>query len=289
VIADIPDTLVAVWAALLGAVVGSFLNVVIARVPAGQSVVRPRSRCPRCETPIAWYDNVPIVSWIVLRGRCRVCAEAISVRYPLVEALGVAAALLAWWRHGLSPAAAVELLLIADLVALTFIDLDTWLLPHGLTWPLIAAGVVAAALGLTPAPSLASSLWGAGAGFAAFAAVSFLGERLFRRPALGFGDVFLLSGIGAFLGVKALLPVVLLASSQGAIVGLLLMALGRMPRDPEAPAAPESPTPGEAAPSAADAAAHAVPFGPFLALAAVEWLYLGGLIARTIPALGLFR
>jgi len=305
---DVPEPLVAAWVLLLGAVIGSFLNVVIARLPAGESLVSPRSRCPRCGAPIAWYDNVPLFSWILLRARCRACRAPISVRYPLVEGAIAAAAWLAWRRHGFAPEALVELAAVALLVALALVDLDTWLLPHALTWPLALGGLAASALGLTPAGGLRAAAWGAGLGFVSFAAVSFVGERVFRRPALGFGDVFLLAGIGAFLGVRALLPVILLASTQGAIVGLALLALGRMPRDPDAPA----PGPGEAVPleaAAADgaaappdaaagpapapppavtAAAHAVPFGPFLAAAALEWLYLADPIVRAVPTLAPF-
>jgi leader peptidase (prepilin peptidase)/N-methyltransferase len=283
---------VGAWVALVGAVVGSFLNVVIARVPAGESVVRPRSRCPRCRTPIAWYDNVPVLSWVLLRGRCRRCGVAIPIRYPLVELLGLGAALAAWARHGLSPAALAELVLVALLIALAFIDLDTWLLPHALTWPLIALGLLAAALGIGDAGSLRSAAAGAAIGFAAFAAVSIGAEKLLRKEALGFGDVWLLSGLGAWLGVGALLPIVLLASVQGSIVGIALLALGRTEPGPGRGAAPGGPAEhAEEAPSADDdwvPPRHAIPFGPFLVAAGLEWLYLAEPLARAIPLLAPF-
>jgi leader peptidase (prepilin peptidase)/N-methyltransferase len=337
--------LVAAWVVFVGACLGSFLNVVIARVPAGASIVRPGSRCPRCGTPIRWYDNIPVLSWILLRARCRTCRAPISVRYPAVELLGAGAAWLALTRHGLSAAAAAEVAFALLLVALSFIDLDTWLLPHALTWPLIAAGLLAAALGVAPAASIRASALGALVGFAGFAAVAVVGKRLAGREALGFGDVWLLAGIGAWLGVAALLPVVLLASVQGAVVGLALIALGRAqpgPRpdasspdapSPEVPPQPppegappgaeataphpaepaaeppststptstSAPAPAPEAPSAEPAAdaedpdadwvppRNAIPFGPFLAAAALEWLYLSGAIARLVPMLGVFR
>lgn len=351
--------LVAAWVVFVGACLGSFLNVVIARVPAGESIVRPGSRCPRCGTPIRWYDNIPVLSWILLRARCRTCRAPISVRYPAVELLGAGAAWLALARHGLSAAAAAELAFALLLVALSFIDLDTWLLPHALTWPLIGAGLLAAALGVAPAASARASALGAMVGFAGFAAVAVVGKRLAGREALGFGDVWLLAGIGAWLGVAALLPVVLLASVQGAVVGLALIALGRAQPGPSPevpspepqpppegaspgaeataphPAEPAAPAPEAAAPPAPPAAAHlgdealappaappaleaappaappaatappagdaedadadwvpprnAIPFGPFLAAAALEWLYLSGAIARLVPMLGVFR
>ncbi|ABC80413.1 type 4 prepilin peptidase 1, Aspartic peptidase, MEROPS family A24A [Anaeromyxobacter dehalogenans 2CP-C] len=292
----VPAGLIAAWVALVGGVVGSFLNVVIARVPAGESIVSPGSRCPRCRTPIAWYDNVPVVSWLVLRARCRSCRAPISARYPLVEALVAGVALLAWARHGLAVAALGELVLVSLLVALAFIDLDTWLLPHALTWPLIATGLAAAAAGLGPA-TLQGSAIGAAVGFLAFALVSVVGEKVLHKEALGFGDVWLLSGIGAWLGVAALLPVVLLASVQGSVVGLVLLALGKGQPGPQPPAeaaAPPAPSvPGDPA-VLADAddwvpPRNAVPFGPFLAAGALEWLYLADLIVRGVPSLELFR
>jgi leader peptidase (prepilin peptidase)/N-methyltransferase len=298
VIEDIPPLLTAVWAALVGAVVGSFLNVVIARVPAGESVVHPRSRCPRCKSPIAWYDNVPVVSWLVLRGRCRRCALPISWRYPLVELLGGAAGVLAAVRAGPTPQALAELILVATLLALAFIDLDTWLLPHALTWPLMVVGQAAAGLGLVRA-SPQSSAVGLLAGIGAFALVAEVGRRVFRREAMGWGDVWLLGGIGAWLGAGALLPVVLLASLQGSVVGLALLAVGRGQPGPTPevapaqPAGPDEPS-GDGEPPAADEdedwvpPRHSVPFGPFLALGALEWLYLSDVLARAVPALQLF-
>ena len=285
------------WVGALGAVVGSFLNVVIARVPRGASVVRPRSACPGCGSPIAWYDNVPILSWILLRARCRACRTRISFRYPLVEAIGAAAALLAFSRHGPAPAAGAELAFAAALVALAFIDLDTWLLPHAITRPLGVAGVLASALGWSAAPGLASSLLGAAAGWGAFALIAVVGARAFRREAMGWGDVWLVAGIGAWMGARALLPVVLLASLQGSLVGLVLLGLGRLQKGPP-PAPPPAPAPpgGEGASATAEPAEaewvpprHALPFGPFLALGALEWLWLAGVLTDLVPPLDVFR
>ncbi len=270
------------WVLVVGAVVGSFLNVVIARVPAGESIVSPRSRCPRCHAPIAWFDNLPVASWLLLRGRCRRCGAPISPRYVVVEILGALAALLAWRRHGLTPSAAAEFVFVALLLALAFIDLATWLLPHVLTWPLIGAGLLASALGLSPAVSFASSALGAGAGFAAFALVALVGKAIARREAMGLGDVWLLAGIGAWLGAPALLPVVLLASIQGSVVGLALIAIGKAQPGP----------PKDAATGDDDAwvpPRNAVPFGPFLVAGALEWLYLAAPLAALVPGLETFR
>jgi leader peptidase (prepilin peptidase)/N-methyltransferase len=307
VLGELLHVAVAAWVLAVGGAIGSFLNVVIARVPEGASVASPGSRCPRCGTPIRWYDNVPVLSWILLRARCRACGGRISPRYPLVEALVAAAALAAYLRHGLSAAALAELVFVAFLVALAFIDLDTWLLPHALTWPLIALGLAASAAGLSGA-SLRGAAIGAVVGFGAFAAVSLGARWALKKDALGFGDVWLLAGLGAWLGVAALLPVVLLASVQGSLVGIALVLAGRAQlglraREPDRPSVPEpapapAPEPGsppapEGSPPAEEEAwtppRNAVPFGPFLALGALEWLYLQGWLAEVVPALAPFR
>jgi leader peptidase (prepilin peptidase)/N-methyltransferase len=315
-IENVPRPLVIVWVLLAGAAIGSFLNVVIARVPAGQSVIHPPSRCPRCGASIAWYDNIPLFSYLLLRARCRACHAPISWRYPLVEALGAAAALVAFERHGFTAAAAAEFAFAAALLALAFIDLDTWLLPNTITRPLLASGVLLGAVGMTPAGSILPACYGAGLGYGAFALFAWIGEKAFKKEALGEGDVWLLAGLGAWLGPSALLPVVLFASLQGSIVGLTLIALGKGQPGPEQTAvrsdplqalhgetdeAPGAPGAAPPAPSTliadadADADAdwvppkHAVPFGPFLVAGALEWLWLGGLLSRAVPLLRLFR
>jgi leader peptidase (prepilin peptidase)/N-methyltransferase len=291
----------AAWVFAVGAVVGSFLNVVIARVPKGQSIVSPGSRCPRCGNAIRWYDNIPVVSWLVLRARCRRCGLPISVRYPLVELLTAVLAVAVVRQAGPTWAAVGYFVFAACLVALAYIDLDTWLLPHQITWPLLALGIISP-LWNRELPFRDSAI-GAAAGFAVFAAVALFGEKVLRRETMGWGDVWLLGGIGAWLGWPALLPVVLLSAVQGAVVGSLMLALRRGPESPPPSPLPEAPAPAEAAaprpaepepPAPAEPAAppppeaasqgqdedwvpprHAVPYGPFLALGALEYLFLG--------------
>jgi leader peptidase (prepilin peptidase)/N-methyltransferase len=285
----ITKALLAAWAFVAGASLGSFVNVVVARAPAGQSVVRPRSRCPRCLVPIAWFDNIPIASWVALRGRCRFCRTPISFRYPAVELTAGVLALLALSRHGPTGEAAVEVIFVMTLLALALIDLDSWLLPSAITWPLLAGGIAFSALGLAPAGSWQQSLWGAAVGFAAFAAISGIGSLVFRREALGFGDVWLLAGLGAFQGLRAILPVVLLASLQGTVVGLALAAVGRLPTG-EAGSVDGTekvrPTDDE---ETWVPPRNAVPFGPFLVAGSLEWLYLSDFLARLVPSLEIFR
>lgn len=285
-----PLPLLYALACAAGASIGSFLNVVIARLPVeGESIVRPRSRCPRCRTPIVWYDNVPVLSWILLRARCRACHAPISVRYPLVELAGGAAAWLAAWRHGPSWGALVEFAFVAALIVIALIDLDTWSVYRVVSFPLVGLGLAANALGAGGAGSLRSSAVGAAVAFGALGLFARGSTALFRRTgrigpgeeAMGFGDVHILTAVGANLGIGALLPVVLLAAIQGSVAGALLMLLGRATRGAR--------DGGAALPDGFVPPRNALPFGPFLALGAVEWLYLSGPFAGALPAFDLFR
>jgi leader peptidase (prepilin peptidase) / N-methyltransferase len=265
-----PALLADVLVILVGLCIGSFLNVVIARLPRGESLVRPRSRCPGCGKPIAGYDNIPVISWILLRGRCRRCHKPINLRYPLVEIVCAVLVFAVWRRFGPSGAFLGYAAFAATLLALTFIDLDTWLLPHQMTWPLLALGLLSPAW--NPEVGWIDAAVGAGAGFAAFALVALVGEKLLKKETMGWGDVWLLAGIGAWLGWQALLPVIVLSSLQGAVVGIALLAVHR-------PAA-DHPMPADVQDSDWVPPRHAVPFGPFLALGALEVLFLGDLMAR---------
>jgi len=302
------------WAAdayvlFVGACLGSFLNVVIARLPHGRSLISPPSSCPRCETRIAWYDNVPVLSWIALRGRCRRCAQPISGRYPVVELLTAVLVFAIWRRFGGQWATLGYAAFACALIALTYIDLDTWLLPHEITWPLLAAGLLSPLW--NPRLSWTDSVIGAAAGFAFFAAIALVGEKVLRKETMGWGDVWLLAGIGAWLGWQALLPVVLFSAIQGSVVGAVLLFLGRAPAEKtrveraaresgerERASRPSDATDGGPAdswytshpppkqpphdPDEEDwvPPPHAVPFGPFLALAALEVLLAGDALYR---------
>jgi leader peptidase (prepilin peptidase)/N-methyltransferase len=270
---------------LYGLLVGSFLNVVIARVPHGQSVVRPRSRCPKCGHPISWFENIPVLSWVALRGRCRACKAPISPRYVVVELLTavlfVACAQGFGWTYQLAPA----LVLVALLIPLTFIDLEHWLLPFSLTIPGIALGLaLSIPLGTQ---RLAESAIGAAVGFVAFWLLEIAGEKVFKKEALGGGDKFLLALIGAFLTYRSLLAVIFLSSLQGAAIGLLLLAVrGRAGPAPE----PEGPKSEKDLAAVKDEAQDEwqpgptnIPFGPWLSLAALEILLLGPWLGQVLP------
>ena len=297
------------WAAdayvlFVGACLGSFLNVVIARVPHGRSLLSPPSSCPRCQGRIAWYDNVPVFSWLALRGKCRRCGQPISGRYPIVELMTAILVFAVWRRFGGQWATLGYAAFACALVALTYIDLDTWLLPHEITWPLLALGLLSP-LWNSSLP-WTDSLVGAAVGFAFFAAIALVGEKLLRKETMGWGDVWLLAAIGAWLGWQALLPVVLLSAVQGSAVGAVLLFLGHGPAE-KARADREargSRGAGEATADGGPATSwysghpppkqpphdpdeedwipppHAVPFGPFLALAALEVLLAGDAMYR---------
>jgi len=259
---------------VLGLVVG-FLNVVIARVPEGLSIVRPGSRCPKCGHALSWYENVPVFSWLALRGRCRSCHAPISARYPGVELLVGLLFAACGLRFGLSWELLRGLLLVGFLVPLAFIDLEHWILPLSLTVPGAVAGLLSA-VPLGTEALLASAI-GAGAGFLFFLGLETLLRILLRREALGAGDKWLMLLVGAFLGWRPLFGVLLLSNLQGAAVGATLLLL-RGRAGPPAPAAGSPATTDGWEPGATH-----VPFGPFIALAALELLLLAPWLARTFP------
>jgi leader peptidase (prepilin peptidase) / N-methyltransferase len=256
-------TFLVVLVFVFGLLVGSFLNVVIYRLPvmmerAWQQEARavlslpeqpadesfnlatPASRCPRCGHRIRWYENIPLISWLVLRGRCSSCGTGISVRYPLIElSAGLIAAVTAWhvgyspWLWALIPAGWV-------LLALAMIDYDTTLLPDDLTYPLLWAGLLLAVTGISPV-TLTDAVIGAAAGYLALWSVYWAFKLLTGKEGMGYGDFKLLAALGAWLGWQMLPLVILLSSLVGAVVGGLLLISGLVKRD------------------------QGIPFGPYLA------------------------
>lgn len=243
---------------LLGLMVGSFLNVVIYRVPRDESVVTPRSHCPNCDTELANRDNLPVVSWLVLRGKCRTCGHPISRRYPLVEALtGLLFAGVAW-RFGLDAALPAFLVLTAFLVALSGIDLDTFLLPKKLVWPAFGAGLVllgAASLYEGDARGAAEGAAGAAIAFGLLFVIHVVSPK-----GMGFGDVRLAAVLGLHLGWLEL-PLVgvglFLSFLVASVVGIGLMVAKKRGRKDR------------------------VPFGPFLAVGTMLAIFFGDAILRS--------
>jgi leader peptidase (prepilin peptidase)/N-methyltransferase len=236
--------LLAAGAALLGLIVGSFLNVVIHRLPrmleaewqaqceelAGRdpaprpayNLLVPRSHCPACRTPIRLPHLLPLIGWLLARGRCAACGVAIPTRYPLVEGLTALLFALAALQFGAGWTLAAAMFVIAVLVALTFIDFDTQLLPDQLTIPLMWAGLAAS----LPAGRAPEALIGAIAGYLSLWSVYWAFKLATGKEGMGYGDFKLLAALGAWLGWQALVPIVLIASVAGAVAGLALMARG---------------------------------------------------------------
>jgi len=247
------ERLLALW---LGSCVGSFVNVLAYRLPREQSIVSPGSRCPHCRRHIAPYDNIPIVSWLLLRGRCRRCHKPIPVRYLLVESLMACLSLAVWLRWQASPAwAALALLAVTDLLAVSLIDWDTGFIPDVLSFSLIAGGLLCAPCN----PLLGRSAWywsvaysasGAAVGFLICWGTAEAGKRIFGKEAMGGGDLILLAGVGAWTGGVGAYDSLLVGSLLGSVYGVGLVLRGRLRMgDP-------------------------VPFGPFLAAGAVFNLFI---------------
>jgi len=232
--------------AVLGAMIGSFLNVVIHRLPLEQSIVFPNSNCPKCRKPIKPYDNIPILSFLALRGRCRSCGARISPRYPAVEALTAALFAAVTWHDGLSFALAFDLAFTASLVALVFIDAENMILPNAITYPgilfaLITRLVVPYLTGSTHfedlpqlisilparlplgAVSLIGALIGAVAGGGSLWLMGFLWEKVRGVEAMGFGDVKMMLMVGAYLGWRLTILTILLAAFTGSLAGVAVM------------------------------------------------------------------
>jgi leader peptidase (prepilin peptidase)/N-methyltransferase len=245
------ETLVIVAAGLLGAMIGSFLNVCILRWPKEQSVVRPRSRCPGCGQPIAWYDNVPVLSWLLLRGRCRHCRTGISIQYPLVELGNAAIWAFMVARFGLQPQAAAGAVFFSILLGIALADARTYIIPDEFTLGGLVIGLLFSLAG--GYHGLVTALIGAATGFALLWTVGAVGTRLFKEEAMGGGDIKMMAMVGAFVGWQGVLLTVFLGALLGTLVFVPVSLLGRK---------------------------RQVPFGVFLSLgAAATWLVGSAVIA----------
>lgn len=213
-----------VVATAFGSIIGSFLNVCIYRLPRGISVVRPPSACARCARTLSWYENVPVASYLALRGRCRTCDEPISLRYPIVEAITAAMFALAWWYYGPGLLLASRLVLGCALIVLFEIDREHQILPHAITLPGIVVGF---AFSVFTEPGWQSSLGGIVVGGGILLAIGYAYYLVRHEEGLGMGDFKMLAMIGAFLGWRMTLMTLMMASLSGSIVGVGLMATER--------------------------------------------------------------
>ena len=242
---------------LAGLCIGSFLNVCIWRIPRDESIVFPGSHCPACGHAIAPWDNLPLLSWLILNGRCRHCRGPISPRYFLVELLTGALFTALWLVHGVSVLTPVYLLFAAALVMATFIDLDHLILPDRVTLggmilgPVLSFALPALQGQTQRLPALVHSLIGLALGYGLLWLVATLGRFILKRDAMGMGDLKLLGAIGACLGGQAVLFPIFVSSLTGTLLGLGLIAAGQQELQSK------------------------IPYGPHLALAAVLWMLCG--------------
>jgi leader peptidase (prepilin peptidase)/N-methyltransferase len=246
-----------VIAGIFGSLIGSFLNVCIYRIPRGISIVWPSSRCPSCNQPVRAWDNIPLLSYLMLGGLCRHCRKRIPFRYPLVEALNATFSVVLLWRFGPGWPFLVYFLFCSALIVITFIDLDFQIIPDRITLPGIPIGLLAGSL-LLPDPFLRAaalgwrgSVIGAISGFLFFYAVAIAGEKVFRIEAMGGGDIKMMAMVGGFLGWKGIILTTFLGSLFGSIIGILLMMFRGREQG------------------------SLIPFGPFLAAGAAVSLIFG--------------
>ncbi len=244
----VPAAFLTLVAGALGAIVGSFLNVCIYRLPLGKSIVWPASACPVCGRELSWYENIPVLSFLVLRARCRTCAAPISFRYPLIEALTAVMFAGAWWYYGPQPLLASRLILGCALIVLFAIDLEHHLLPNTITLPGIGVGLL---LSFFAEPGWQASLIGILVGGGVLFGVAEAYYRVRHEEGLGMGDVKMLAMIGAFLGWKLTLLTLMMASLCGTVIGVLLIVTKR------------------------GGLKYALPFGTFLALGAAAAATVG--------------
>lgn len=265
--------LLEIFSFILGAIIGSFLNVCIFRIPRDKSIVRPGSSCPGCSAPIRFYDNIPLISYLVLRGKCRKCAEPISIRYPAVELLtalffaGIA------WRFGLSVDAAAALVFACILIVISFIDLEFQVIPDIFSLGGLLLGMLLSFLRTTPffgqellvpfgsLPAILQSLLGVLLGGGILYAIARLYEVVRKAEGMGGGDIKLLAMIGAFCGITGVVFSLVAGSIVGALVGLPLMLIK------------------------GQGTKYAVPFGPFLSLGALLYVFAGDTLINAINAL----
>ena len=220
----LPPGVAEIVLALAGLCIGSFLNVCIHRLPLKQSVVHPGSRCPDCGYALRWYDNVPVISYAVLRGRCRSCARPISLQYPLVETVTAVIFVLHWYAFGPTVLLPLRLLFACALIVLFMIDLEHQILPDVITLPGIVVGVVCS-LFLPPGPLM--SVLGVLLGGGLLWAIAEAWFRLRKVDAMGFGDVKMLAMVGGWLGVKMVLVTFVLSSMLGGLIGAALIGSRR--------------------------------------------------------------
>ena len=234
---------------IFGSCIGSFLNVCIYRLPNSKSIVYPPSACPGCQAPIRFYDNIPILSFLLLRGKCRSCQAVISMRYPMIELMAGLFAVCVYLKFGLTPEALIMYIFVASLIVITFIDLDHRIIPDAISLPGIPIGFAASFF--SPAITYVESLVGILVGGGSLLLVAWVYNLITHKEGMGGGDIKLLAMIGAFVGWQGVLLTIFLSSAIGTLCGLLVML--RSGKNMK----------------------MAIPFGPFLAMGAMIHIFFG--------------
>jgi leader peptidase (prepilin peptidase) / N-methyltransferase len=243
-----------IYTILFGTIIGSFLNVCIFRVPEGRSIIMPGSFCPHCSSKIRFYDNIPIISYILLLGRCRRCGRSISPIYPIVEILTALFASILYLKYGLSFTSILLFFLICALIVISFIDFNHYIIPDSISISGIIVGFITSFIPgslTTPVESISGILLGGGL----LLLIGSIYEKLTSREGIGGGDVKLLAMLGAFLGYKSIFLIILISSVLGSVAGIIFLLLSKN-----------------------KSRYSAIPFGPFLAVAALVVIFLGEVI-----------
>lgn len=251
-LSQIPEYLVHIYAFIFGMCIGSFLNVCIYRLPAFKSIISPSSSCPTCGKTIKFYDNIPVLSYLILKGHCRYCKSPISLRYACVEIITGLLALCSFLKYGLSLQALIIFAFISALIVITYIDIDHKIIPNQITLPGIPIFLFAALI--FPEMHLTDSLLGILSGGGSLFLIAWIYKAITQKAGMGGGDIKLLAMIGAMIGWKGVLFTIYAASATGTAVGVLLMLVkGKSIK-------------------------FAIPFGPFLSIGAITYIFLGELI-----------
>lgn len=250
---------------VLGGLIGSFLNVCVYRMPLGLSVVKPRSRCPKCEKELAWYDNVPILSWLILGAKCRNCKLPISWQYPLVEAITAVLFYLVFLKFGLSIATPIYMLLVASLVVVTFVDLTDWTIPDEISIGGAPVGLAVCLLAMMVPDTgllldnILLSVAGYLLGYGVLRGLGIFSMLVFKKEGMGLGDVKLLGMLGTFFGPAGVLVIIIASSIMGSVIGVSVIQMNK----------------GKETDVGEGNIGHYLPFGPYIVLGALIHLFYG--------------
>ena len=250
---------------VLGGLIGSFLNVCVHRIPLGLSVVKPRSRCPKCENELAWYDNVPVLSWLILGAKCRNCKLPISWQYPLVEAITAVLFYCVFLKFGMTIATPIYMLLVAALVVVTFVDLTDWTIPDRISIGFVPLGIVVCFIAMLVPDSglmldnIVMSIAGYALGYGVLRGLGIFSVKVFKKEGMGLGDVKLLGMLGTFFGPGGVLLIIILSSVVGSVIGVTVIQMNK----------------GKETDVGEGNIGHYLPFGPYIVLGALIHLFYG--------------